>query len=98
MQLIALILLDSKALGDHLLAAATVENGMRAANAIAYTQTTCSTGAMPAPRSLAARTMSKPCFRTLQALTPTQPHKPGNKNWTTAKSPSTASPPQEANR
>src|ERR1019366_8170546 len=54
---------------------------MRAADAIAYTQTTCSTGAMPTPQSSAANTMDKPCSPTWQAFTPTQPHKPGNKNW-----------------
>ena len=37
--------------------------------------------------------MDRPCSPTWQAFTHTQPHKPGNKNWTTAKSPSTASPP-----
>src|SRR5664280_263061 len=51
-----------------------------AADAIAYTQTTCSTGAMPTPQSSAANTMDKPCSPTWQAFTPTQPHKPGNKN------------------
>ncbi|MGA7795767.1 MAG: hypothetical protein WCA19_22265 [Candidatus Acidiferrales bacterium] len=50
-----------------------------AADAIAYTQTTCSTGAMPTPQSSAANTMDKPCSPTWQAFTPTQPHKPGNK-------------------
>src|ERR1035437_9619440 len=50
-----------------------------AADAIAYTQTTCSTGAMPTPHSSAANTMDKPCSPTWQAFTPTQPHKPGNK-------------------
>src|ERR1035441_1454451 len=51
-----------------------------AADAIAYTQTTCSTGATPTPQSSAANTMDKPCSPTWQAFTPTQPHKPGNKN------------------
>eukprot|EP00825_Cyclidium_porcatum_P032828 TRINITY_DN34987_c0_g1_i1.p2 TRINITY_DN34987_c0_g1~~TRINITY_DN34987_c0_g1_i1.p2 ORF type:complete len:164 (+),score=3.47 TRINITY_DN34987_c0_g1_i1:94-585(+) len=46
----------------------------------AYTQTTCSTGAMPTPQSSSANTMDKPCSPTWQAFTPTQPHKPGNKN------------------
>src|ERR1035438_6296116 len=50
------------------------------ADAIAYTQTTCLTGAMPTPQSSAANTMDKPCSPTWQAFTPTQPHKPGNKN------------------
>src|SRR3974377_1472625 len=53
--------------------------GRRAPAAIAYTQTTCSTGVMPTPQSLAAKTMAKPCFLIWQAFTPTQPHKPGNK-------------------
>src|SRR5579863_1522811 len=55
-------------------------SGCRPADAIAYTQTTCSTGAMPTPQSSAANTMDKPCSPTWQAFTPTQPHKPGNKN------------------
>src|SRR3977135_2134034 len=55
-------------------------SGRRAADAIAYTQTTCSTGATPTPQSSAANTMDKPCSPTCQAFTPTQPHKPGNKN------------------
>ena len=46
----------------------------------AYTQTTCSTGAVPTPQSSAANTRNKPCSPTWQAVTPTQPHKPGNKN------------------
>src|SRR5271166_3151138 len=50
-----------------------------AAKAIAYTQTTCSTGAMPTPQS-SANTMDKPCSPTWQAFTPTQPHNPGNKS------------------
>ena len=50
------------------------------ADAITYTQTTCSTGAMPIPQSSVASTMDKPCSPTWQAFTPTQPHKPGNKN------------------
>jgi hypothetical protein len=53
---------------------------IRAADTIAYTQTTCSTGAMPTPQSSTANTMDKPCSPTWQAFTPTQPHKPGNKN------------------
>src|SRR5260370_37450277 len=53
---------------------------IRAADAIAYTQTTCSTGAMPTPQSSAENTMDKPCSPTWQAFTPTQPHKPGNNN------------------
>src|SRR4029077_16322276 len=48
--------------------------------AIAYTQTTCSTGAMPLPQSSAAKIMDKPCSPTCQAFTLTQAHKPGNKN------------------
>src|SRR5258708_39486236 len=51
-----------------------------AADAIAYTQTTCSTGAMPIPQSSAANIMDEPCSLTWQASTHTQPHKPGNKN------------------
>src|ERR1035437_1470059 len=39
-------------------------SGGRAADAIAYTQTTCSTGAMPTPQSSAANTMDKPCSPT----------------------------------
>jgi hypothetical protein len=35
---------------------------------------------MPTPQSSAAITMDKPCSPTWQAFTPTQPHKPGNKN------------------
>src|ERR1035441_440952 len=53
---------------------------------------------MPIPQSSAAKIMDEPCSSTWQAFSHTQPHKPGNKNWTTAKSPSTASPPPEANR
>jgi hypothetical protein len=49
-------------------------------NDIAYTRTTCSTGATPTPQSSAANTMHKPCSPTWQAFTPTQLHKPGNKN------------------
>ncbi len=67
-------------------------------NAIAYTQTTCSTGAMPIPPSSAASITDEPCSHTWQAFTHTQPHKPGNKDWTIAKSPSTASPRPEAHR
>src|ERR1019366_4219159 len=58
----------------------TKPSGRRAADAIAYTQTTCSTGAMPTPQSSAANTMDNPCSPTWQAFTPTQLHKPGNKN------------------
>jgi hypothetical protein len=54
--------------------------GRRAADAIAYTQTTCSTGVMPTPQSLAPNTMDKPCSPTWQTFTPTQPDKPGKKN------------------
>src|SRR5688572_27463294 len=57
-----------------------IASGRCAADAIAYTQTTCSTGAMPTPQSSAANTPDKPCSPTWQAFTPTQPHKPGNKN------------------
>ena len=52
----------------------------RAAGAIDYTQTTCSTGAMPTQQSSAANTMDRPCSPTWQAFTPTQLRKPGNKN------------------
>jgi hypothetical protein len=55
-------------------------SGRHATDAIAYTQTTCSTGAMPTPQLSAANTMDKPCSPTWQAFTLTQPHKPGNKN------------------
>src|SRR5690242_8510164 len=51
-----------------------------AANAIAYTQTTCSTGVMPTPQSSAANAMDKPYSPIWQPFTPTQPQKPGNKN------------------
>jgi hypothetical protein len=50
-----------------------------AADAIAYTQPTCSTVAMPTPQSSVANTMDKPCSSTWQTFTATQRHKPGNK-------------------
>jgi hypothetical protein len=53
--------------------------GFRVTVAIAYTQTTCSTEAMPTPQSSAENTMDKLCSLTWQAFTPTRPHKPGNK-------------------
>src|SRR5258708_2032084 len=56
-----------------------VASATPSADAIAYTQTTCSTGAIPTPQSSAANTKDKPCSPTWQTLTPTQPHKPGNK-------------------
>jgi hypothetical protein len=75
---------EIKALGQSGLPRADLDrknpSGRRAADAIAYTQTTCSTGAMPTPQSSAANTMDKTCTPTWQAFTPTQPHKPGNKN------------------
>jgi hypothetical protein len=55
-------------------------SGRRAADAIAYTQTTCSTAVMPTRQSLAPNAMDKPCSPTWQTFTPTQPDKPGKKN------------------
>ena len=52
----------------------------RAADAITYNQTTCSTGAMPTQQSSAADTMGRACSPTWQASTPTQLHKLGNKD------------------
>lgn len=51
-----------------------------AADDLAYTQTRCSTAAMPSPPSSVESTMDKPCSLTWRAFIPTQPHKPGNEN------------------
>src|ERR1700677_4634304 len=53
---------------------------------------------MPTRQSLAAEIMDEPCSSIWRVSTHTQPHKAGDKTWTTAKSPSTASPPSESNR
>jgi NADPH:quinone reductase-like Zn-dependent oxidoreductase len=66
--------------GDIVLLQAVRWKMLAEADAIAYTQTTCSTGAIPTPQSSAANIMDKPCSPTWQAFIPTQPHKPGNKN------------------
>ena len=67
-------------------------------DAITYTQTTCSTGAFFPPQSSAAKCHGKTLLSHLASLYPTQAHKPGNKNWTTAKLPSTGLPLLEASR
>src|ERR1700688_2006913 len=56
------------------------QSPLAAADAIAYTQNICSTGAMPTPQSSAANPMDSPGSPTCQAFTPTHHHKPGNKN------------------